>query len=81
MTWSMAETQWWKTELKQLNNTEFERVTDKVKDIRAKLQNIREIMTDLTRVAPNTQSEKELQVQLEKRSMTEESAMWQKSRL
>lgn len=46
-----------------------------MKDIRAKLQNIREIMTDLTRVAPNTQSEKELQVQLEKRSMTEESAM------
>lgn len=71
----MAETQWLKTELKQLNNTEFEGVTDKLKDIRAKLQNIQEIMTDLTRVAPNTQSEKELQVQLEKRSMTEESAM------
>lgn len=35
-----------KSELKQLNNAEFKGVTDKVKDIRAKLKRIQESMND-----------------------------------
>ncbi|KAH0658214.1 hypothetical protein KY289_026962 [Solanum tuberosum] len=70
-----------KANLKQLNNTEFIGVGNTVKDIRGKLQHIQEIMRDPSAVAQYRQHEKELQIQLEKWSMIEESAMQQKSRI
>jgi len=43
-----------------------------VRDIRGKLQNIREIMRDPSAIAQNRQQEKEMQIQLEKCSLIEE---------
>lgn len=70
-----------KASIKQLNNSAFKGVSSKVKDIREKLQYIHEIMRDPLTIAHNRQHEKELQLQLEKWSLIEESAIQQKSKV
>ncbi|KAG5605883.1 hypothetical protein H5410_027375 [Solanum commersonii] len=70
-----------KANLKKINMKEFIGVMNIVKEIRGKLQNIHELMRDPSAVTQNRQQEKELQIQLEKWSMIEESAMQKKSRI
>ncbi|KAH0647454.1 hypothetical protein KY285_032702 [Solanum tuberosum] len=77
---------WWKfkkvkIELKELNNSEFKSVKDKIKYIREQLHTVQTDMIDHNVVPANREQEKELRKQLEKWNLVEKSAIRQKSRV
>ncbi|KAH0685681.1 hypothetical protein KY290_017199 [Solanum tuberosum] len=66
--------------IKELNNTEFRGVRDKILFIRTQLHQIQHDMIDHRQVQYKKEQEKALKQQLEKWSLIEKSAMRQKSR-
>lgn len=64
-----------KISLKQINDREFKGVRKKVEDIRSQLKTKQENIRDPTSVALYRQQEKELQINLEKWSVIEESVL------
>ncbi|XP_049394649.1 uncharacterized protein LOC125858928 [Solanum stenotomum] len=65
--------------IKELNNTEFRGVRDKIQIIRTQLHQIQHDMIDNRQVQDKKEQEKALKQQLEKWSLIEKSAMRQKS--
>jgi len=69
-----------KIELKELNNSEFKSVKDKIKHIREQLHTVQTDMIDHNVVPANREQEKEVRKQLEKWNLVKKSAIRQKSR-